>query len=244
MKVAVVKDSISQEDLQLLQQRNAVLEAHITECGSVQTACSENLDTMRTNLNALQDLVVKCRAVLSIHATPASAQSTPPISPAKETSYPPPPLLDSGSAFAASHQTSHAALKSEIELLKAQLDIYKSDFAAERIARLALLAEKNRLASELQQLQQQNRTLIADALNGQAEQLTYSRRCSRMSQESEGATMSAASITNETPQQHSIVDGREDSYLAERKASYCQHCNGVFGDIQSLETHIDECPAY
>lgn len=120
---------------------------------------------MRTNLNALQDLVVKCRAVLSIHATQTSAQSTPPVSPAvsspaKETSHP----LDGG--FATSPQHSHAALKSEIELLKAQLDIYKSDFAAERIARLALLAEKNRLAGELQQLQQQNRTLIADALNG------------------------------------------------------------------------------
>ncbi|XP_062550158.1 NF-kappa-B essential modulator-like [Armigeres subalbatus] len=243
------KISISKEETKLLQERNALLESQLADCGKVQTSCSENLDSMRSNLNALQDLVVKCRAVLSIHAGQTSGHPTPPISPAAVPSSPSKvvnfhPLENAFAAATSSPPppiSSHAALKSEIGLLKAQLDIYKSDFAEERMARLSLLAENNRLVSQVQQLQQQNRTLIADALNGHEEQLTYSRRCSRMSQESDGTVMAS---TAPAPDDQSIKDGPGANYQGERKASQCQHCNGVFSDIYSLETHIDECPAY
>ncbi|XP_065086738.1 uncharacterized protein LOC135708564 [Ochlerotatus camptorhynchus] len=226
----IEKDSVSREEYLILQKKNAILEAQLAEYGKVQTSCSDNLDSMRANLNALQELLVKCRAELSISAIHTPSHSPPSL---KEN----PHSLDIVTTTPTSTRpSSSAALKSEIELLKAQLDIYKSDFAEERIARLTVMAEKNRQASELQQLQQQNRTLIVEALNGQAEQQNYSRRCSRMSQGSDGG------VGNESQQQLRMGD---DTYKADRKnTSYCQHCNGVFGDIHSLETHIDECPAY
>ncbi|CAL1528162.1 unnamed protein product [Lymnaea stagnalis] len=47
----------------------------------------------------------------------------------------------------------------EIQLLKFQADLYKSDFAAEREARTKLAEERTKLLDELQQLQEYNRTL-------------------------------------------------------------------------------------
>lgn len=118
---------------------------------------------MRVNSNALQEHMVKCKAALSISANQTPSRLTTSASSPKENPHP----LDIVTTMTTSTRSSNsAALKSEIELLKAQLDIYKSDFAEERIARLAVMAEKNRLASELQQLQQQNRTLIVEAMNG------------------------------------------------------------------------------
>ena len=37
----------------------------------------------------------------------------------------------------------------------------------------------------------------------------------------------------------------EDDHRADhQEGSHCRHCDRAFGDIHSLETHIDECPAY
>lgn len=46
--------------------------------------------------------------------------------------------------------------------LRAQLDVYKSDFEAEASAKNALLAEKNQLAEDLQNLQRRNQQLIEE----------------------------------------------------------------------------------
>ena len=107
---------------------------------------------MRTTLDALQDLLLRCRADM------VQNQPTAEISPEQQQ-----PL---GKLQRANSTPTPAAMKSEIELLRAQLEMYKNDFAGERIARQVLQLEKNQLAGELQQLQQQNRTLIVEALNG------------------------------------------------------------------------------
>lgn len=108
---------------------------------------------MRTTLDALQDLLARCRADM-VHQ-----QQNQPTTAAIGPEQQPRGKLQRANS-------TPAAMKSEIELLRAQLEVYKNDFAGERIARQVLQLEKNQLAGELQQLQQQNRTLIVEALNG------------------------------------------------------------------------------
>uniref|UniRef100_A0A8D8MKK8 (northern house mosquito) hypothetical protein n=1 Tax=Culex pipiens TaxID=7175 RepID=A0A8D8MKK8_CULPI len=216
MKMANQNQGDLREQVERLQEQNRLLEARVAEHEKLQQSCSSNLESMRTTLDALQDLLARCRAdmVLQQQNLPTTA-----IGPEQQPR----------SKLQRANSTP-AAMKSEIELLRAQLEVYKNDFAGERIARQVLQLEKNQLAGELQQLQQQNRTLIVEALNGsQADQQdvrSFSRRSSRMSQISDAI-------------------GEDDQHADQlQEGSHCRHCDRTFGDIQSLETHIDECPAY
>ncbi|XP_039444995.1 NF-kappa-B essential modulator-like [Culex pipiens pallens] len=216
MKMANQNQGDLREQVERLQEQNRLLEAKVAEHERLQQSCSNNLESMRTTLDALQDLLARCRADMVLQQ---QNQPTAAIGPEQQ----PRGKLQRANS-------TPAAMKSEIELLRAQLEVYKNDFAGERIARQVLQLEKNQLAGELQQLQQQNRTLIVEALNGsQAEQQdvrSFSRRSSRMSQISDAI-------------------GEDDQHADHlQEGSHCRHCDRAFGDIQSLETHIDECPAY
>ncbi|XP_058831738.1 optineurin-like [Topomyia yanbarensis] len=222
MELEMIKSKVAlHEKIRDLEEKNSLLVAQITEYEKLKTSCSDNLELIRTSLDNLQDLLAKCRAELLLHLNQPNQQSISCSPRTEENSSP-------ANSFAV-----NTSLKSEIELLKAQLEIYKNDFAEERVARQALLVEKNRLAGELGQLQQQNRNLIVEAMAGQAEHQelnSYNQRCSPTS------TSRSDGAVNEPRNRH---DGQ-----LERVASHCSLCNQVFGDIHSLETHIDECPAY
>lgn len=57
-------------------------------------------------------------------------------------------------------------LAEEVDVLTAQLDIYKVDFEAERSARGELASEKDRILADLKLLQKRNQQLIEEVQNG------------------------------------------------------------------------------
>ncbi|XP_050094457.1 optineurin-like [Anopheles aquasalis] len=111
----------------------------------------------------------------------------------------------------------------EVVSLQAQLEICKSDLAEQRAAYQELLIEKNRITSELQLLLQKNHQLSvhnAQTIRAQPSQNTVRPR---------------------------PMDGNSKLYGTspagfERHIEPCPHCNNVFGDFMTLETHIKDCP--
>ncbi|XP_053686966.1 uncharacterized protein LOC128736506 [Sabethes cyaneus] len=158
----------------------------------------KNLDTMDATLDALQQLLTKCRTELLTYRNQFFAEQE-------------------------SNAFSNTSLRRETELLKVQLETYKSNLAEERVAHQALLLENNQLVGLLKQ--KQNQDMHVEAFNGHMEQAGH--RDNNSSRESSA------------PAQISQHDGH-----LERHPSHCSLCNKVFVDFQSLETHIDDCPAY
>ncbi|XP_035793033.1 optineurin-like [Anopheles albimanus] len=110
----------------------------------------------------------------------------------------------------------------EVVSLQAQLEICKSDLAEQRAAYQELLIEKTRITSELQLLLQKNHQLSVH--NAQ--------------------TIRAQPSQNMRPRP---TDGNSKLYGTspagfERHIEPCPHCNNVFGDFMTLETHIKDCP--
>ncbi|XP_058461047.1 optineurin-like [Malaya genurostris] len=218
MSIETIKSKmILEEKICDLEEKNSLFVAQIAEYEKMRTSCSDNLDSIKTNLETLQELLAKCRSQLFNQPHHTSRQTF-------STSF----LLEDESSKERLFEV-NSSLKSEVEVLRAQVEIFKKDFTDERTAREALLLEKNRLARELSKLQQQNRELIA---------------CSKAGLVEHQESSSSAQTDNKSSNQVSWeVKNRNDRQL-ERSSSHCSLCNKYFGDIQSLETHIDECPAY
>ncbi|XP_041770174.1 optineurin-like isoform X1 [Anopheles merus] len=112
----------------------------------------------------------------------------------------------------------------ELVALQAQLEVCKNDLAEQRAAYQELLIEKNRITGEMQTLLQKNHQLSMNhAQNSRGTMATH---------------------------QHKVRATQVDSMKLygtspggfERQIEPCPHCNNVFGDFLTLETHIKDCP--
>ncbi|XP_055631435.1 NF-kappa-B essential modulator-like [Toxorhynchites rutilus septentrionalis] len=202
---------VCRDKVRALEKNILLLAGQVAGCEEMKKNFSDHLEFMKLNVDALQGLLARCQ--------------TGPSFPTKSRNHNLTSLCLAKMGIDGSHLNSPMVeLKQEIDQLKAQLDVYKNDFAVERIARQALEMEKEQLVAELQQLKLHNRNLIDKASNGPAGQQIRSRRRRLISHEND--------IWN------------SELHHSEMQAMHCSHCNRVYGDIHSLETHIDDCPAY
>lgn len=99
---------------------------------------------MRVNLNAAEEVFAKNRAQLERQA--------------KE--------IETKDVSLAENIRELKTLAEQVDVLTAQLDIYKNDFEAERTARSELASEKDRVLTDLKLLQKRNQQLIEEVQNG------------------------------------------------------------------------------
>ncbi|XP_049964693.1 optineurin isoform X1 [Schistocerca serialis cubense] len=128
--------------------------------------------------------------------------------------------------------------KEEIPVLKAQAEVYQSDFIAEREARANLAGEKEKLAEDLRKLHRQNKEL--------REELEKCRP-DRGRLNSGWNTFSAPGrprVNGQNQQQTSDVEDRQSIYNEEippRKKYDCPNCNRQFPRLDHLELHVETC---
>uniref|UniRef100_A0AAG5DK71 CCHC NOA-type domain-containing protein n=1 Tax=Anopheles atroparvus TaxID=41427 RepID=A0AAG5DK71_ANOAO len=106
--------------------------------------------------------------------------------------------------------------------LQAQLEVCKNDLVEQRAAHQELLIEKNRITSEMQNLLHKNHQLCMDQEQARGDQTSQLRTT--------GHPSGASKLYGTSPG------------VFERQIEPCPHCNNVFGDFLTLETHIKDCP--
>ncbi|XP_037046614.1 NF-kappa-B essential modulator isoform X2 [Bradysia coprophila] len=111
-----------------------------------------------------------------------------------------------------------AEIKEENEFLKAQLDVYKSDFEMERQSRQDIANEREELLSDLKLLQRRNQQLIEEA----------------QSRLSNGA--STSSSTASAPPQASAMENRKPV-----GKFICPVCNNSSSSLMALQNHVQSC---
>ncbi|XP_021711951.1 LOW QUALITY PROTEIN: NF-kappa-B essential modulator-like [Aedes aegypti] len=125
-------------------------------------------------------------------------------------------------------------LAEQVDVLTAQLDIYKNDFEAERTARAELASEKDRVLTDLKLLQRRNQQLIEEVQNGRVAEERTTRAANesldrreptppRASSSAEGATGGGGGAARE-----------EQTY--DRPVLYCPLCNQGYRDLVTLPT--------
>ncbi|EAL39949.2 AGAP005859-PA [Anopheles gambiae str. PEST] len=129
-------------------------------------------------------------------------------------------MLESSTLGGQGGQTKSAQVPSdntmELVALQAQLEVCKNDLTEQRAAYQELLIEKNRITGEMQTLLQKNHQLSMNH-----------------AQNSRG---------NVATQVDSMKLYGTSPGGFERQIEPCPHCNNVFGDFLTLETHIKDCP--
>lgn len=110
-------------------------------------------------------------------------------------------------------QAQEVRMKDERIALEIQLDVYKTDFEAERTAREMMKDEKDKIADDLQNLQRRNQHLQEeiDIIRENQGYHVYPRTTPRPTQSAPQATMK------------------------------CPKCNFGFSSLQSLERHVHRC---
>ncbi|KAG4066977.1 hypothetical protein HA402_007725 [Bradysia odoriphaga] len=110
-------------------------------------------------------------------------------------------------------------MKEENEFLKAQLDVYKSDFEMERQSRQDIANEREELLSDLKLLQRRNQQLIEEAQS--------------RTRLSNGASTSS---TASAPPQASAMENRKPvgNFI-------CPVCNNASPSLMALQNHVQSC---
>ncbi|XP_044740693.1 optineurin isoform X3 [Chrysoperla carnea] len=106
-----------------------------------------------------------------------------------------------------------------ISILKAQVELYQSDYNAERGIRLELEGERNRLAEDLRLLQRRNNTLI-----------------NRIESSPE-----SSSQNNPSMNQSSSTPSAPTNFTSQPSTFICPICNKTFRTLRFLEDHLDQC---
>uniref|UniRef100_A0A182M9Y9 CCHC NOA-type domain-containing protein n=1 Tax=Anopheles culicifacies TaxID=139723 RepID=A0A182M9Y9_9DIPT len=127
-----------------------------------------------------------------------------------------------GGAQTKSDQTTDHTM--QLVSLQAELEVCRNDLADQRNAYQELLIEKNRITAEMQTLLQKNHQLSMDH-----------------AQNSRLSSSSPRQVIRATKTDGMKLYGTSPGVF-ERPIEPCPHCNNVFGDFLTLETHIKDCP--
>lgn len=138
--------------------------------------------------------------------------------------------------------------KEQIELLSAQVEVYRTDFEQEREARQKLAAEKDNLSTDLKLLQTRNKELIDDAqkrLTASASTNTSSEAASlSRAARHTGAikkTPSSESPKSGSPKSGSPKSTSPDKFLEDPIKYICPICSEESKTLRLLEQHIEIC---
>ncbi|XP_053689807.1 NF-kappa-B essential modulator [Sabethes cyaneus] len=130
------------------------------------------------------------------------------------------------------------SLSEQVDVLTAQLDIYKNDFEAERSARAELASEKDRILSDLKLLQKRNQQLIDEVQNGRSAEESATRAANESLDRRNPAEVVAGSSAGGNSAEK--PNGNEEQ-LFQRPVLHCPLCDSVFKDLSTLQNHVEDC---
>uniref|UniRef100_A0A8C6YH83 NF-kappa-B essential modulator n=1 Tax=Naja naja TaxID=35670 RepID=A0A8C6YH83_NAJNA len=131
----------------------------------------------------------------------------------------------------------HKTVMETVPVLKAQADIYKTDFLAERQAREKLHEQRETLLEQVAQLQRENEKLKADS-EGVSRALMDEMR-NRHSEMRPPPQQNF--LMGTTPFHPQLVTGRRQNVLEEQPIHYCPKCQYKAPDIDTLQIHVMDC---
>ncbi|XP_068083261.1 optineurin isoform X2 [Anabrus simplex] len=132
-----------------------------------------------------------------------------------------------------------------ITILKAQVEVYQSDFNAEREARENLAGEKERLAEDLRLLQRRNQQLLEEVekLRSNTEP-SQNRKTSPSFPNSGWSTIGTPgrSASSTSRMRHSPApEETQQRDESENELLFCPKCELSFTSLKPLEQHVDSC---
>ncbi|XP_058025308.1 NF-kappa-B essential modulator [Ahaetulla prasina] len=131
----------------------------------------------------------------------------------------------------------HKTVMETVPVLKAQADIYKTDFLAERQAREKLHEQREALLEQVAQLQRENEKLKADS-EGVSRALMEEMR----NRHSEMRPPPQPTfLMGTTPFHPQLVTGRRQNVLEEQPIHYCPKCQYKAPDMDTLQIHVMDC---
>uniref|UniRef100_A0A8C5RS49 NF-kappa-B essential modulator n=1 Tax=Laticauda laticaudata TaxID=8630 RepID=A0A8C5RS49_LATLA len=131
----------------------------------------------------------------------------------------------------------HKTVMETVPVLKAQADIYKTDFLAERQAREKLHEQRETLLEQVAQLQRENEKLKADS-EGVSRALMDEMR----NRHSEMRPPPQPNfLMGTTPFHPQLVTGRRQNVLEEQPIHYCPKCQYKAPDMDTLQIHVMDC---
>ncbi|XP_036596422.1 NF-kappa-B essential modulator isoform X4 [Trichosurus vulpecula] len=131
----------------------------------------------------------------------------------------------------------HKTVMETIPVLKAQADIYKADFQAERQAREKLAERKELLQDQLEQLQREYNKLRADS----KETTRIEDMRKRHVENPQPALPQPVHLVNHHLSFHPILPGQRRSLPDEQPDFCCPKCQYQAPDIDTLQIHVMEC---
>ncbi|KAM3845323.1 NF-kappa-B essential modulator isoform 1-T1 [Vipera latastei] len=131
----------------------------------------------------------------------------------------------------------HKSVMETVPVLKAQADIYKTDFLAERQAREKLHEQRETLLEQVAQLQRENEKLKADSEGVSRALMEEMRnRHSEMRPPPQPTFMMGTA-----PFHPQLVTGRRQNVLEEQPIHYCPKCQYKAPDMDTLQIHVMDC---
>lgn len=199
--------------IKVLQREMSVIVAKNLEFEDMKKVYVDELNCMRVNLTAAEEIFAKNRAQLERQA--------------KE--------IETKDVSLAENIRELKTLAEQVDVLTAQLDIYKNDFEAERTARSELASEKDRVLTDLKLLQKRNQQLIEEVQNGRVAE----ERATRAANESLDKREPSPSLATSAHGVKGAAASEEQTY--DRPILYCPLCTEAYRDLVTLQAHVEDC---
>uniref|UniRef100_A0A6J0V494 NF-kappa-B essential modulator n=1 Tax=Pogona vitticeps TaxID=103695 RepID=A0A6J0V494_9SAUR len=132
----------------------------------------------------------------------------------------------------------HKAIMETVPVLRAQAEIYKTDFLAERQAREKLHEQREALLEQLAQLQRDNEKLKADS-EGASRALMEEMR--NRHSEMRPAPQPAAFLMGANTFHPPMITGHRQSIADEQPHFSCPKCQYRAPDMDTLQIHVMDC---
>lgn len=204
--------------IKVLQREMSVIVAKNLEFEDMKKVYIDELNCMRVNLTAAEEVFAKNRAQLERQAKD----------------------IETKDVSLAENIRELKTLAEQVDVLTAQLDIYKVDFEAERTARAELASEKDRILTDLKLLQKRNQQLIEEVQNGRAAE-EKATRAANESLDKREPSPPKASTSSEGAAAASAGSSTQEEQTFDRPILYCPLCNQGYKDLSTLQNHVEDC---
>lgn len=215
-----------QRQLKVLQREMSAVVAKSLEFEDMKNVYVDEINCLKVNLSAAEELHAKHRAEMARQARD----------------------IETKDVSLAENIRELKTLAEQVDVLSAQLDIYKVDFEAERSARGELASEKDRILADLKLLQKRNQQLIEEVQNGRVAQENATKAANEAldkrvpeqpTPEKPGPSRAAPTAAN-TPQQLKQDESDEEQEFMP-SILHCPLCNNAYRDLATLQNHVEDC---
>ncbi|KAL7641583.1 UNVERIFIED_CONTAM: hypothetical protein RMT77_007456 [Armadillidium vulgare] len=142
-------------------------------------------------------------------------------------------------------------MKSEgetIAVLRAQVEVYQSDFRAEREAREAMASDREKLREDLRHLQMRNTQLMDELEAYQRRHFSQgqgpsSRSASEEPKDTKDFYLNPENIWDKlsNSSDKKVEDKKEENPEVDENLLYCPKCSKSFSELRPLEEHVNRC---